>query len=77
MMFWMCAWIWFARILFSIFIRMFLSKIGQMFDVFLESLCNLVIRITVPSHSKLCNLSISISLTSLRNVDVISSLKVS
>jgi hypothetical protein len=37
----MCSWIWFARILLSIFASIFISKIGLKFSFSIGSLCSL------------------------------------
>jgi len=45
----MCSWIWFARILLSIFVSIFLREIGLKFSFFVGSLCGLDIKVTVAS----------------------------
>jgi hypothetical protein len=43
----MCSWIWFERILLSIFASIFIREIGLKFSFFVGSLCGLGIRIIV------------------------------
>ena len=45
----MCSWIRFARILLSIFASIFIREIGLKFSFFVESLCDLGIRVIVAS----------------------------
>jgi hypothetical protein len=49
MMFLMCSWIQFVRILLSIFALIFISETGLEFSYFIVSLCGLGIRVTVAS----------------------------
>jgi hypothetical protein len=49
-MFLIYSWIWFGRILLSIFVSMFISsKIGLNFSFYVESLCGLGIKVTLVS----------------------------
>jgi hypothetical protein len=45
----MCPWIWFPRILLSIFASIFIREIGLKFSFFVGSLCGLGIRVIVAS----------------------------
>ena len=49
----MCFWIWFARILLSIFASIFISEIGLKFSFFVVCLCGLGIRVTVALWNEL------------------------
>jgi hypothetical protein len=73
----MCFGVLFARILLSVFVLMFISKICLKFSFFVESLCGLGIRISVASQNQLSSvLSISILGTSLSSIGISFSLKV-
>jgi hypothetical protein len=45
----MCSWIWFVRVLLSIFASIFIREIGLKFSFFVGSLCALGIRVIVAS----------------------------
>jgi hypothetical protein len=47
--FFICSWIQFAKILLSIFVSTLISEIGLKISFFVESLCNLGIKLTVAS----------------------------
>ena len=71
------SWIWFARILLSIFASMFISEIGLKFSFPVGSLCGLGTRVIVASKDELGNIpSDSIFWNSLASIGVISSIKV-
>jgi hypothetical protein len=73
----MYSWIWFGRILLSIFSSMFISEIGLKFSFFVESLCGLGVRVIVTAENKLGSInSVSILWNSLKNIGISSSLKV-
>ena len=65
------------RIFLSIFVMMFINRIGRKFSFFVESLCSLDIRVTVASWNDFGNVSsVSFLGNSLRNIGISSSLKV-
>jgi hypothetical protein len=71
MMFLMCSWILFARILLSIFALIFISKISQKFTFLVGSLCGSVIRVIVVSENELCSVPfVSILWTSLKKIGI-------
>ena len=66
---WMCSWIWFVRILLSIFALIFISKIGLKFSFSFGSLCDLRMRVTMGSQNELGTLpSVSNLWNSLKGI---------
>jgi hypothetical protein len=73
----MCSWIWFARILLSIFVSIFIWEIGLKFFLFAGSLCGFSISIAVASYNYLGSVtSVSFLCNSLKSIGIKSSLKV-
>ena len=76
MIFLICCWILFARILLRIFASMFIIAIDLWFCLFVASLSGLVIRVMVASKSEFVSLPSSATYwKSLRRIGVRSSLK--
>jgi hypothetical protein len=72
-----CSWIWFARILLSSFVLIFIRKIGLKFFFFVVSWCGFSISITVASQNEFGSVpSVSILWNSLKSIGIRFSLKV-
>jgi hypothetical protein len=77
MIFLMCSWIQLARILLTVVASISIREIGLKFSLFVGSLCDLGINLTMASENKLGNVpSVSILWNSLKSTDIRSSLKV-
>ena len=73
----MCSWIQFVRILLSIFVSMFINKIGLKFTFLVGSSCGLSTRVIVASKNELGSIpSYSIFWNSLESIGVISSVNI-